>query len=107
MIKFILLNTNEEKTAYSVTESDGFYSVQFYEGGKDYVYKKENIKILQGEVVSDGGKSRNAFPFKLYSVTKPCWKCGKVTELLTYMVYKDNLRESLTYPWDKERLLKT
>ena len=105
MIKFIILKTNEEKTASSVTESGGFYCVRFSEGGRVYVYKKEHIKIVQGEVDSEGGKSRGAFPFKLYSVPKTCWKCGKDTELLTYMVYSDDIRESLTYPWDKERLI--
>lgn len=105
MIKFIVLRTNEEKTACSVTEAGGYYCVRFSEGGRVYVYNKEHIKIVQGEVDTEGGKDRGAFPFKLYSLPKTCWKCGKETELLTYIVYGDDLRESLTYPWDMERLV--
>lgn len=34
-----------------------------------------------------------------------CYKCGKITKILTYIVYDDQI-ENLVYPWDKNRLNK-
>lgn len=36
-----------------------------------------------------------------------CYRCHQYTDILTYIKFKDKTCEDVTYPWNKERLLKS
>ncbi len=97
MIMFRNCKSNEVKTAFSFREEGEKIYIKFTENGKEYGYFKSNVKMLD----SGGDK----LPFRVYTYTKDCYKCGKPTQILTYITYSDKPEESLTYPWDKGRLL--
>lgn len=62
----------------------------------DFMYKT-------GTPVFEKIKSDNSL--KIYRYKKKCYKCGKETDILTYITYSDNFLESMIYPWDKKRAL--
>jgi hypothetical protein len=39
----------------------------------------------------------------IYQYEKQCWKCGRTTDIITYIVYESD-RTNLVYPWNKSRL---
>lgn len=108
MTKFINLKTGEIKTAFSINIEGDNYFVKFAEKGKPYKYLKSNLQIIENSQQENiNSFKNNSLPFIVYSVPKQCWKCGNEIELLTYITYKDNPTESITFPWDKKRLLET
>lgn len=42
----------------------------------------------------------------IYSYEKKCYTCMKETTILTYITYGDSPKESLVFPWSKNRILK-
>ncbi len=105
MIKFINVNTGELKTAFSATENNGKVYIRFTEKGKEYAYKKENIKIIFDE--KDMHKvTEDKFPFTIYTFKKQCHMCHRHTDIITYIKFSDGTYDDVIYPWDKKRLLK-
>ena len=49
MIKFKDKKNNVIKEAYSIKENGDKYTIQFLQGGKEYVYYKNNIELLSTE----------------------------------------------------------
>ena len=100
MIKFKMIKTGEIKTAYSATPLDDKIIIKFSEKGKEYSYFKSNIELIEDKTVV------SKKPLIVYAYNDICYKCHKETEILTYIIFDDNTFESLTFPWDKIRLLK-
>lgn len=101
-MKFRNRRTNEIKTAFNIfqKEDKDIIYVQFSEKGKAYSYRKENIEILQDELE----ETKNTDRIIIYEVERECYKCGKKTNVLTYLLYDDETNESMVFPWNKERL---
>lgn len=98
MITFTNLKTSEVKTAFSCrTDGEKTY-ITFTEGGKEYGYFTANIKIHDEDAPS--------LPFKVYPFKKECYRCHRITSILTYITFSDIVTEDLIYPWDKNRLIK-
>lgn len=97
MFKFKNKKTNEVKTAYAFREEGERIYIRFSADGKEYGYFKSNVEIIDGE--------NDALPFKVYSLTKECYRCHQSTKILTYITFADNPAEDVCYPWDKSRLL--
>lgn len=98
MLQFKNKKTNEIKAAYSFREDEKQIYIRFSANGKEYRYFKDNIEIINCECTD--------LPFKVYALTKECYKCHHQTEILTYITFADTPNEDVCYPWDKERLLK-
>ena len=98
MIKFIDKKANETKLAFAIREEGEFIFIKYTEGGKEYKYFSKNIQLLNNE--------SSDLPFILYAPMRECYRCGKPTEVLTYITFFDNEYEDVTFPWDKRRLLK-
>lgn len=90
-MKFINKSTGEIKEAHSIIETKSKFKIQFTKGGKEYWYSKDKISLIENT------------NFIIYTFDKPCFKCKNSTKIYTYIVY-DNSIESLTFPWDKNRL---
>lgn len=99
MITFKDKSKNEILSAFSLEEIGDKIIVQFKENGKKYSYKKENIELFD---TNDNLK----LSFTVYKLPKKCYKCGKITEILTYIIFDDGTNEDVQYPWDIERLTK-
>lgn len=74
----------------------------------DFLLPNEHEKYigvpeLKKKPIENVQKSRCAF--NLYRYKKKCYHCGEETTILTYITYADNPKESMNYPWDKERAL--
>lgn len=100
MISFKNLKTKEIKTAISYREDGDRIYIKFTDNGKEYGYFKTNIEILKKE-----NESEDELPFIVYSLNKECYKCHQNTAIVTYITFKDKPDESLTFPWNKNRLL--
>lgn len=98
MFTFTDLRNDEVKNAFSFRIDGEKTYVTFYENGKEYGYLTANVKI---------DEAPPTMPFKVYSFKKKCYHCHHDTNVLTYMMFSDNLKEDLCHPWNKERLLKT
>ena len=94
--KFLDKRTNEIKNAYSIEKNNEKVLIRFNDNGKVYTYNSDNIEIIN-EV---GGKN------KIYRFKQPCYKCGQLTMVYTYIIFSDSIDEDVTFPWDKERLLR-
>ena len=73
--------------------------ITFTEGGKEYGYFSDNVKIHDEDAAS--------LPFKIYSFKKECYRCHRNTNILTYITFSDDTADDLVYPWDKNRLMKS
>jgi len=69
------------------------------ESKKEEKVMEHDIENLDNEGIS--GMNVYSFKRKCYSA-----KCGKITEILTYIKFDDGTDEDLVYPWDKKRLNK-
>lgn len=65
-----------------------------------YTYNKDNIEVMEEE-----STTFNACSFKVYELTKQCYKCHKDTSAFTYIVFDDGTGDDVVFPWNKERLL--
>ncbi|WP_349673850.1 hypothetical protein [Lacrimispora sp.] len=106
MIKFLNKKTGEIGEAYKIEKK---IHIQFTENGKEYQYDEKNIEILKDEKVEPKiqcNDKKNLIP--VYSFKRKCYssKCGKITEILTYIKFDDGTDEDMVYPWDKNRLNK-
>ena len=97
MFRFKNKKTNEVKTAYVFREDEERIYIKFSADGKEYGYFKDNIEIMNSEY--------DTLPFKVYTLTKKCYKCHQSTKILTYITFADNPKEDVCYPWNKRRLL--
>lgn len=97
-MKFLDKKTNEVKDAYSIKKSGNLVRVKFQKGGKEYSYTPQRIQILKN---TDFSPSR-----KVYKFNKHCGNCQKTTTIYTYIVFSDNPKEDVTFPWNKKRLLR-
>ena len=98
MITFTNLKTGEVKTAFSFRVDGTKTYITFTEGGKEYGYFSANIKIHN--------ENASSLPFRVYALTKECYRCHRSTTILTYITFSDHPADDLVYPWDKERLLR-
>ena len=98
-MKFWDKKTNEVKDAYSIKKSGNKVLIKFQKEGREYSYNLQRIQIL---------KNTDSFPSrrKVYKFNKYCGNCGKTTSIYTYIVFSDNPKEDVTFPWDKKRLLR-
>ena len=99
MITFTNLKTGEVKTAFSFRIDGEKTYITFTEGGKEYGYFSDNVKIHDEDAAS--------LPFKIYSFKKECYRCHRNTNILTYITFSDDTADDLVYPWDKHRLMKS
>lgn len=97
MFKFKNKKTNEVKSAYAFREDEERIYIKFSADGKEYGYFKDNIEIIDCEC--------GILPFKVYTLTKECYKCHQSTKILTYITFADNPKKDVCYPWNKRRLL--
>lgn len=105
LIKFIIKNSGEVKKAFSAREINGKIYIKFTEAGKEYAYNKDKIEITADKIYTQK-EVKNKLPFIVYAFKKPCYKCHQNTDIITYIKFTDGRREDVTYPWDKNRLLK-
>ena len=99
-MKFRDKRKNEVNDAFSIEIREDRAYIRFSEHGKEYSYYQANIEILD-----DGHKDSEELPFMVYKLDKLCYKCQRMTTVLTYIVFDDGTNEDVTFPWDKERLL--
>ena len=99
MIRFVINKTGEEKQAYSLEFEKDRVVVKFSKGGKAYYYHKDNIRVIEEKITEPD------ISFKVYAYLRLCYNCNKYTTILTYIILSDD-EYSLTFPWDKEALLK-
>lgn len=99
-MKFRNKRTGEVKEVYSIKIRDEKVYVVFYEKGKEYAYRKENIEVLDQKEKT--GKDDS---FIIYKLKKQCYKCKKDTTVFTYIVFDDGTDQHVIFPWDRERLL--
>lgn len=97
-MKFLDKRTNEIKNAYSIEVKNEKTFVQFKKDGKAYSYHSNNIEIID--------ESQEEMKHRIYQFKRPCYKCGQATTIYTYITFSDNANEDVTFPWDKERLLR-
>lgn len=97
-MKFLDKRTNRIRKAYSVEENDEKIFVEFTENGKIYAYNPENIEIID-ELQADNSN-------RIYQFKQLCYRCKQNTIVYTYIVFSDNSKEDVTFPWDKKRLLR-
>lgn len=98
MITFTNLKTGEVKNAFSFRVDGEKTYIIFAEGGKEYGYSSANVKIHD--------EDPQLLPFKVYCFKKECYRCHRDTNVLTYITFSDDITEDLSYPWDKNRLMK-
>lgn len=79
MITFTNLKTGEVKTAFSFRIDGEKTYITFTEGGKEYGYFSDNVKIHDEDAAS--------LPFKIYSFKKECYRCHRNTNILTYITH--------------------
>ncbi len=103
MIVFKDKRTGKIANVFSAETYDNKVAVRFEENGRIYYYNKENVELIDN---SDPSAKEADIPFLVYKLDKECYKCHKITEVYTYVIFKDKTRENVTYPWDKKRLLK-
>lgn len=104
MVRFLNKKTGEIGEAYKIEKK---VHIQFTESGKEYLYDEKNIEVLEDEVVeSKVQENDKKNQMLVYSFKRKCYsaKCGKITEILTYIKFDDGTNEDLTFPWDKKRL---
>lgn len=99
MVKFEILRTGEIKHACSLETKGDKVFVRYSQNGKEYRYNADNLRILPIDENADNHVT-------VYSFERKCWKCGKTTEIVTYIKFYDNADDDVTFPWDKNRLLK-
>lgn len=97
-MKFLDKRTNEIKLAYSIENGGEKVLVKFTAEGKVYKYNRDNIEILD--------ESQRADSHIIYQIKQQCYKCRAETAIYTYIVFSDGTDEDVTFPWDKERLLR-
>ena len=120
MIKFKDKKTGQIKFPKRVFQKadKNLYYVQFPNNDKIYSFNKKNVEFLSGEeeieylekkdrrinqeVNSDIREIRDG-DILVYAIERECYKCHKMTEVMTYIVYADTY-ENLLYPWDLKRL---
>lgn len=103
-MRFLNKKTGEIGEAYKIEKK---VHIQFTESGKEYLYDEKNIEVLEDEVVeSKVQENDKKNQMLVYSFKRKCYsaKCGKITEILTYIKFDDGTNEDLTFPWDKKRL---
>lgn len=101
MIRFIDKRKDEIKIANSIwEEADGIH-VKFSPNGKEYIYLKNNVELLD-----DNSSAISEIPFITYTYKRKCYNCHNDTNILTYIIYQGT-EESLRFPWNKECLLKS
>lgn len=72
-----------------------------------YIELLEIVKgYIHGSNESYKGRLKSEKGLKVYKYKKPCYNCGKETEIITYITCFDNQMENFSYPWDKNRILK-
>lgn len=98
-MKFLDKKTNEIKHAYSIKKSGNNFLIKFQKEGREYSYNIQRIQILKS---IDSSSPRR----KVYKFIKRCGNCGKTTCIYTYIVFSDNPKEDVTFPWDKKRLIR-
>lgn len=104
MVRFIDKRNNQIKIAFSIRPDGDKYFVRFSPNGKEYSYLKTNITPLYD---NNNSVDNTKIPFTVYKFGKYCHRCGQKIDVLTYIIYDDNTNDDVTFPWDKERLLKT
>lgn len=104
MIHFIDKKTGKAKTAYFLREDEKYIYVNFREGQQEYRYSRGRIEIMDLECIR---MPLYRPPFPVYKYFRQCYRCGKGTMMLTYITYRDNPNESLVFPYDNERLLRS
>lgn len=114
MIKFIDKRTREVKEAFSIRSDENKTYIKFKSSGTEYGYNKNNIELLSEPInnISDSQIGSCKFDknskekFITYCYEHECYKCHKKNHILTYIIFDDGSKESLVFPWDKQRLLK-
>ena len=97
-MKFLDKRSGEIKNVYSIEHHNEKILVRFTEKGMTYTYRPENIQII--DELQSGGLNR------IYRLEHRCYRCKQNTTVYTYIVFSDGTDEDVTFPWDKERLLK-
>ncbi len=85
------------KEIFSVRLENGKAYVKFSKQGKEYAYFENNIAIIEDN-------STVVEPI-LYTYKSNCYKCNGEMDILTYLMFFDDSKENLIFPWDKNRLL--
>ncbi len=97
IMRFLDKKTNEIKEAYSIRKNGNNVLVKFQKGEKEYSYNQYRIQILKDTASFHSCR-------KVYKFNKRCGNCGKTTSIYTYIVFSDDPKEDVTFPWDKKRL---
>ncbi len=101
-VKFLDKRTNTVKEAYSISKKDDKYHISFSPNGKEYIYNASNIEISDNKLTHNADENRH----RIYTFQQECNRCHRKTTIYTYIVFKDNIDEDVTYPWNKKRLLR-